>query len=751
MNAERRPAGSGAAWRAVALLILIWALAVLGTRPPAPLGPDAPLDAFSGARARTVLERIQGSAKPHPVDTAENAAVRGRIAQEISALGLTPEERTAFACDAWGSCATVHNLLVRLEATSDRATAKTVLLAVHFDSVGAGPGAGDDGAGVAAVLETLRALRAGGPLARTVLAWIDDGEEVGLLGAEAFAQQPEAASVGAVVNLEARGTAGQSLMFETRRDNAWVIAALARELPHPAMTSIFYTIYQYLPNDTDFSVFKRDGMQGANFAFVGEPTHYHTPLDDLEHLDPGTLQHHGENALAAVRAFAKSDLEHPPQGDAVYFDVLGRVVVRWPAASTAPLAILALVVLLLAVARLGRGGELTWMRVALAALAWLSTVLLAGAACFGLQKAVASLGGLPLVWVAHPEPVLLAIWCLPLALALACAPWLARRLGAAALWAGAWLAIGVLALALAVTLPGVSYLLLVPAFLAGLVGLSGAGRVGRLLPAAALALLVFPVAWRLWEGMGAALLPGIGALVAVVVAALLCELSEGSRSITGVALFVVLVSAGLAVVIAPRSSERPEPANLVLLDDRDTGTASVLLVGGSGVASPGLLAAAPFARPAVKQVPWFSRAVLATPAAPLAAGAPEAEVLAATSGSPRSVRLRLRSLRGADFLRLYVPAGAGLGAIRVGGHELPPSTARDRAAIQGDRFFTLFGVSAEGIEVDLTLTGPSTEALLQDVSFGLPAALRGLRLASGPEYVPIGSGDVTVVQHKIRL
>ncbi len=81
----------------------------------------------------------------------------------------------------------------------------------HYDSVGAGPGAGDDGSGTAALLEVARAL-AREPDARHGLAWLfTDGEEVGLLGAQAFVEQhPLFPRVGVVVNVEARGSGGPS-------------------------------------------------------------------------------------------------------------------------------------------------------------------------------------------------------------------------------------------------------------------------------------------------------------------------------------------------------------------------------------------------------------------------------------------------------------------------------------------------------------------------------------------------------------
>jgi hypothetical protein len=83
----------------------------------------------------------------------------------------------------------------------------------------------------------------------------------------------------------------------------------------PATNSIYYTLYQRLPNDTDLTVFKRAGLAGVNFAFVGAPLRYHTPRDDLAHLDSGSLQHHGDHALAMVRALASEGGSWQSSGD----------------------------------------------------------------------------------------------------------------------------------------------------------------------------------------------------------------------------------------------------------------------------------------------------------------------------------------------------------------------------------------------------------------------------------------------------
>jgi Zn-dependent M28 family amino/carboxypeptidase len=64
-----------------------------------------------------------------------------------------------------------------------------VLLTAHYDTVAGSPGAGDDGIGVAVLLETARALSTANAARNTVMILLTDGEETGLLGAEAFVRE----------------------------------------------------------------------------------------------------------------------------------------------------------------------------------------------------------------------------------------------------------------------------------------------------------------------------------------------------------------------------------------------------------------------------------------------------------------------------------------------------------------------------------------------------------------------------------
>lgn len=310
----------------IAILVLI---SVYLQSPPAAVPDSAPQDVFSAGRAMKYVQVI--GRRPHPVGSAEHMAVRDYVLKELTDLGLQPEvqEATAVTRDWTGNvAANVQNILAKLAGTGG---GKAVLLVAHYDSVPTGPGASDNGAGVAAVLESMRALKAGPPLKNDIIALLSDGEEVGLLGADAFVEEhPWAKNVGLVLNMDARGNSGPSLMFETSEDNGWLVAEVAKVSDRPVANSLMPDLYaKLLQSDTDLSVFKKDGLPGLNFAYIEGDTAYHTVLDTPDRIDQRSLQSQGQQILALAKHFGNIDLTNTRRPDAVYFNTVGRFMIHY--------------------------------------------------------------------------------------------------------------------------------------------------------------------------------------------------------------------------------------------------------------------------------------------------------------------------------------------------------------------------------------------------------------------------------------
>jgi len=327
-------------------------------QPPPAVPADAAPEAFSSGRAMKHLARI--ASVPHPVGSIEHRSVRGYILDELEQLGLEPHVQQAQISRNRGMqsvrIATVHNIVGRIRGTGGE---KAVLLVSHYDSRLHTPGATDDGSGVVAMLETLRALQHLPALANDLIYLFSDGEELGLLGARAFVEQhPWIVDVGLVLNFEGSGTTGHSLMFETGPNNRRLITEFAKAAPFPSATSLSYEIYRRMPNDTDFSVFKNRGTPGLNFSCIDNRFDYHTMSDSLANIDERVVQHHGSYALALVRRFGDVDLTETKPGNSVYFNTIGFGFAHYAEVWILPLNLLALVGLAATLALGFRAGRL---------------------------------------------------------------------------------------------------------------------------------------------------------------------------------------------------------------------------------------------------------------------------------------------------------------------------------------------------------------------------------------------------------
>lgn len=745
---------------ALILLALILWLVAARRQAPAPKPADAPAAEFSGERALGVLRGLIGDGRPHPTGTPANKAVRDRVVAQLQALGYSPEVRPSLTCSRTNNtCAWVDNIVARLEGT---ARDGAILLMAHYDSVGAGPGAGDDMAGVAAILETARALKSGPAPKNPVIFLINDGEELGLIGAQAFADSPQGSEVKVIVNLEARGTAGPSLMFETIGDNGWLIPLLADGVPHPVTSSVYVTIYELMPNNTDLTVFKNrePRVHGLNFAFVENPMHYHTSADSLENLSPASLQHHGDNALGVVRQLAQADLANPPAGKAVFFDVLGWSVVRWPVAWTVPLAILTLLVVLSVFVVARRRGRVTAGGLMFGLLAFLASLLVTGLLAFGLAFAVGNTLGVP--WIARAFPLVAAFWLLPLVVGGLLLPRLGRRAGAGGLYTGVWLAWALCALALAFAAPGISYLFLVPALIAGVGGhayLQGGspttGAVAVLLPVLIAGLLWFPILIPLYAGLGATALLAIAVLLAAVVAAL-APLFAVTRprvrwAITGLALAGTIAGLLLALTSRPYAAHSPQPVTLQYHMEAESGRSRWLVFNAPPFPQE-LRQAAEFAAERQLGYPWGGDTfrLWQAPAPRLEQPGPNLAVLEdVPAGNGRRIRALLTSDRGAPVGMLVIPQAAKLESIAVDGQR---TEVRPGPPGRPYQTFLLIGLPADGTEVELVLGERAPQDwYVGDRSNGLPASGGALLQARPREAVPSQDGDTTLVTRKVRL
>lgn len=733
--------------RAALAVVLLWLLAAgwawLGQQPPAARAADAAPDTFSAERAEQVLRRVLPDTQPHPVASAANDRVRARIADELRTLRLQPDIRSRFVC-SHDTCATVHNVLARIPG---RQRDGAVLLTAHYDSVPASPGVSDDGAGVAAVLEAARALLAGPMPPRDVWLLLSDGEEVGLLGAEAFVHEPEFARIASVVNLEARGTAGASRLIETGVPNRRLLQTLGPVLRQPVATSLDNALYQRLPNGTDFTVYLRHGRHGANFAWAQGPSRYHTPLDDLAHLDRRSLQHHGDNLLAAARAFAAQPAMPPAQdSNAVYFRLFGPALLAWPTAWSDLLLLIAVLGWALLPFRQPRASRPAPLAIAVCSGVALLLPVAAWIAAWLLSKLLIATGTLPALWTAQAPWLVAAFLLVPLAVVLFAGRLLSRRCTGSALAIGSLFAFLLLSLLLRLAVPDAIHIGLLPV-LAGVV----AGHVRSRYPLAIAAVagavaagLITPYALLLYAAMGHPLLPVVsvaGMLMLLPLLPALTTAGRGGRCLSRGAwasTAALALCATVAIVQAPFNATTPHALNLQLV-----GTASGSQLHADAVAAfPQALVDAGFVRPAAPPMPWSPRMLRPGPAgAALPVPDIHLALLRTDPDGTRHVRMQVRPQRDAASLTVLLPGAVSGESIRVFN---TPLAAADTPA-QPWRRVRLFGVPEQGLSLRFALPAGAAEQVYAYASSpGLPAAFAPQRAARDRVAVPIHAGDVTL-------
>lgn len=701
-------------------LTLVLALSIWRSFGPAPLDTTAPENVFSGMRARAVQEELLAEGVPHPVGSAANMRVRERIEARFRALGYETSVQRRFVCNAYAACAAIENVIARLPGAS---SGDIVLMAAHYDSVAAGPGASDDSLGVASQLEVARAIR-NDTLRNRVAFLVTDAEEVGLLGAEAFAaDETLLRDVAVVVNLDMRGTYGTSNMFETSRGNRWLIRHLAGALERPQASSFFYTIYTLLPNDTDVTVFKRAGKAAVNFAAIGGVKWYHTPFDDLAHSSPRTLQHHGENALAAMRAFGDADLAARSKTDATYFDVLGFFLLWWPQEWTLWIAIVSLLALLFA-ARKAAPRVMTF-----GVLAAFATVLFAALGGVGMSWIV-RLRSADTNWVAHPLAAILALALTGIAAALFAAALFNRRNDARGMLFGIAIVWHMIGIALAITLPGTAYLMIVPAVAFTICALAKASdTVTSVVTSTIGAIVIFPIAIMIYEALGGRLIAAL-ALVAGIFVTLIAPLFARARNAVA-AIGLAIVCAIIAIALPAFTREKPQTVQLFYVADPKPHWVTWNI-------TDSLRKAAPFkATDASQSMPWNAGTVWTAPA-------PDLRVPPVSVSGERTangVKVRVTTNRDAGRVSLFFRGGT----LRSVNGVAPTSKPQRGSRLVGDWQYA----SANGVKeivVEIAAKG-RVEVVGSDTGFGFPpegAALKSARDASPA--IPIQDGDVTVTR-----
>ena len=336
------------------VLSVLFLLGILGfifftMMPQWTLNGNIPFSEFSTQRALEQVKNI--SQKPHFVGSENHDVVANYLVKELQNMGLETSIQEGFSFSDWGTLTKCKNILARIKGSNSD---KALLLLSHYDSAphSFSHGASDAGSGVATILESVRAFTYNKtPHKNDIIILFSDAEELGLNGAALFVTQHSwAKDVGLVLNFEARGSSGPSYMLmETNAGNAGLVKEFAAaNAKFPVSNSLLYSIYKMLPNDTDLTVFRKNGnIQGYNFAFIDGHYNYHTAQDDIDHLDKNTLTHQGEYLMPLLNYFSNAKLNSTQATkDDVYFSI-PFTFISYPFGWVLPMVIIAFLLLLI--------------------------------------------------------------------------------------------------------------------------------------------------------------------------------------------------------------------------------------------------------------------------------------------------------------------------------------------------------------------------------------------------------------------
>ena len=736
-----------------ALLLHLWQSQLIA---PAGAGQSG----FSEEHAFATLSGLLKEQRPHTAGSPENAVVRDRILAELKSAGYAPEVQAAFQCDTAPrnpGCTAVENIVAVHKGTVE---GKAVLATAHYDSVPAGPGVSDDGAGVAVVLELARAFTAR-TTRNDVIFLLTDGEETGLRGARAFAERhPLMRRVGIVVNFEARGASGPSMMFETGPGNARLMDLFAHAVARPSASSVSYEVYKLLPNDTDFSVYRKLGLSGFNFAFSNSASLYHSVRDNLQYIDRRSLQHAGEHAFEVAGALADADLATlTASSDASFFDVFGLVTVLWPAAINTPIALVALLGLigLIVVHR----DAFTLRATAWAMIAFIAVPLLLFAFGWVLSYPLGIWPGVHPLDHPQPWPGRVALATSGILVPLIVASFVGSRVDARALLLVNWVVLALLAVGVALTIGGAAYPFLWPAFGVAIAGwvetlvrkrsarsLRVTGLVGFVL--AAYFLLAFLLGLELVLGFDLSqykilvLLPFSLALVPVFAA------SPGDRSraawaLSALCALVVAGSAAIASQAPAYATAHPRGLNIVYYDDQ--AAKPRWLIGFVGAPDEKFLKAGGFPQrdEEYRQLGLSKAQGRFKDATGPHLPAPSFTVNeVATQGGTTVVRGTLRSGRGGFQLGVGVAPNSGVQSIRF---DNQPAVGADQLTGKDPTFVRVWGLGMRDVSMEISFDAVTSPKLTLFERSPLPDSpeARALIAARPADAAPDYNGDTALV------
>ncbi|MDQ7048912.1 MAG: M28 family peptidase [Enterobacterales bacterium] len=737
---------------------------------------DVAENIFSAERAQAMLEKVLSERKPHSVDSPQNRVVEKNIIQILKGMGYIAKIQQATSCEDYSvgvsRCTQVRNIVVKIKGQDEiqgelDSTPSAILLSAHYDSVDAGYGANDAGMAVATLLEVARILSLEQAPKNTIILLFNEGEEFGLFGAKAFMRQhPLAKTIKLALNVEARGTQGKSVMFETGKNSGWLVNAYLSSTPSALSSSLFYEVYKVLPNDTDLTVYKEHGLQGLNFAHGGREHHYHTPLDSFEHFPLGTLQHHGDNIWGVLNKIRNQSLNLVAKNNLVYTDIVGLFSIQWQQTSSLYCSFLLLLLVVFSWWRLSRAEKLHLSSIFIGLGLGLLLIFILPLTAWLLQNLTQFISGGVSPWRSNNLPMQLMLWSGLTLISLVIFP---KRLSKAcplSLSFAIFLIMVLLAILTSLYVVGISFLFLIPASIMALIfttlsvlnwsptdkGLS----VFLLIFCLVLGVVFLPIVYVLELMVGYHMSLAIGLMLSFVIMGLLALVSLCRRNCWTIRwhqrglLGIFIVALFWTSFQAPYTREVPQSFNLTLLQD-DLGDQFIL---GGTKTNPIPQSLKPLMLQAefMQAYPWSKRKYLSQKIA--LSDLPLSEVELTSDrliDEARQMDYKIHSsTKGFREIYLYIPQSSGLQRIIYKGQTL--KYANEKSYRNGFYQFHCRGQTCASANIHLEFNNLNKQLIyLVNVYAGLSASTQKFTKMRGPKAVQRQFGDRRMMIKKVQI
>lgn len=195
------------------------------------------------------------------------------------------------------------NVIGTIKGKNDEA----IVMGGHYDSVAAGPGAGDNGSGTATILELARVWGSRPQPEHTLVFIAFDAEELGLIGSEAYVNslsQEQLRKTDEMLNFDMLGAGGGPLLLMGDGNTALLGRSSAKQLNIEARNGT-------LPANagSDHESFARRGIDTV--FFMRDYNLLHTPEDTIDQIHKEYLEEAGR---VAERLIERLDAM-PPKAD----------------------------------------------------------------------------------------------------------------------------------------------------------------------------------------------------------------------------------------------------------------------------------------------------------------------------------------------------------------------------------------------------------------------------------------------------